>query len=205
MRMLPSTAGSPGHRPAQRPTNLGSCLPPSERPRRFWGMGLYLPLLIPWAGCPQSGREWVLPLPAASPPGPAFPSHPHLTLLTPGASLPQPANHKSIFCASPWKGWRAQRHPAPRGQPHPEFQHRRAPRQPARPCPAHPLAGADASVSGRAKACVDWRAIGKTATMPAPLLPGKGARTPSGTQTWYWPGFGTSQEGPAPRPATGFC
>lgn len=151
MRILPNTAGSLGHLPAQHHTDLGSC----ERPRRFWGMGKRRDCTSPTPSEP-GWRERTLPFPESSLPGPAFPSHPHLTLLCPwrvSAAAREPQAH---FLRLPWEGLKSPQAPGAKRAATPRIPATQGPAPESPPClPCAPLDGAGGSLGGRAKACVD--------------------------------------------------
>lgn len=153
--MLPNTAGSLGHRPAQRHTDLGSC----ERPQRFWGMGRRRDCtsLTPTE---RGWRKQTLPLPESSLPGSAFPSHPHLTLLCPwrvSAAAREPQVH---FLLLPWEGLKSPQAPGAKSAATPRIPATQGSAPESPPClPCAPLDAAGGSLGGRAKACVDQRLV----------------------------------------------
>lgn len=186
--MLLRTAESPGHRPAQRLINLRSCLPPSEGPWQFWGMGRRRDCSsLSWSpeGCVCGREGGVVPLPVASPldkPSPAILTG--RSSSAPDTSLPQPRNHKSIFCACLWKGWKAQRHERREGS-HTQNSSTTLNAPCQRVCPAtHDcLVGAGGCLGRRANTCTDSGAVEVQLSRLSLLLPEKEAQAPIENQT----------------------
>lgn len=169
--MLLRTAESPGHRPAQRLINLRSCLPPSEGPWQFWGMERRRDCSsLSWSpeGCVCGREGGVVPLPVASPldkPSPAILTG--RSSSAPDTSLPQPRNHKSIFCACLWKGWKAQRHERREGSHTQNSSTTLSPTPKRPPCPS--TTWTDLWVPRqRANTYTDSRAVGSAAVAHTP-------------------------------------
>lgn len=169
------TAGSPGQRPAQRHTDLGS----GERPRRFWGMGKRRDR----TSLTPTEREWregTLRLPESSLPGPAFPRHPHLTLRCPwrvSAAAREPQVH---FLRLPWEGLGSPQAPGAESAATPRIPATQgpAPESPPR-LPCAPLDGGWGVPRRKSKSLRRPEAVGVERLLHA----GSGARAPSGTQT----------------------
>lgn len=189
------TAGSPGHRPAQRHTDLGSC----ERPRRFWGMGKRRDRT---SLTPTEWREGTLPLPESSLPGPAFPNHPHLTLRCPwrvSAAAREPQVH---FLRPPWEGLGSPQAPGAESAATPRIPAAQgpAPESPPR-LPCAPLDGGWWVPRRKSKSLRRPEAVGLE-HLPHP---GNGARAPPAPKPGSWSGFGMSQAGSSSLPRRGFC
>lgn len=143
-------------------------------------------------------------LPAASPPGPPFSSHPSLTFLYPWGLSAEPGNHKFIFCA-------AQRAAAPRMPALHLAQLLQAVAEapeipPARP---RPWVGTGGSSGGKRKSWCRLGALwGKQQLLlhllaslqsePAPLLDRCPAPNPAAGRD-----LGYTKQGPALRPLAG--
>ena len=117
--------------------------------------GLYLshPTELGW-------RKRTLPLPESSLPGPAFPSHPHLTLLCPwrvSAAAREPQVH---FLRLPWEGLKSPQAPGAKSAATPRIPATQGSVPESPPClPCASLDAAGGSLGGRAKACVDQRLL----------------------------------------------